>query len=162
MEGAARSRTFNARSSSIAATGGDVVSALGVTVLGTTSPVGDHQTAQASALLDHEKGQPVRPLLVTRSSVDRPKASPGDTVQYVFTYFNVGTAPATEVELANPVPQGTRYLDASSKGLNSEISEEREAVEPPAIGRVSQLTWKFKGAIAPGESRWASFKVIVQ
>lgn len=162
LEGAARSRSIVARSSSLAASGDAVVSALAVTVLGTTSPVGEHQTAQAAALIDHEKGQTVRPLLVARTAVDRPKASPGDTVRYVFTYYNVGTAPAAEVELSNPVPEGTSYVDASSTGLNSEIALEREAVETPAVGRVLQLTWKFKGVIAPGESRWASFKVVVQ
>lgn len=162
LEGAARTRSIVARSSSLAASGDEVVPALVVTVLGTTSPVGEHQTAQVAALIDHEKGQPVRPLLVARTVVDRPKASPGDTVRYLFTYYNVGTSPAAEVELSNPVPEGTSYVDASSTGLNSEIALDRETVEPPAVGRVLQLTWKFRGAIAPGESRWASFKVVVQ
>jgi uncharacterized repeat protein (TIGR01451 family) len=162
MEGAARSRTFVARSSPVTATSEAAVPALSVTVVGTTSPVTEHQKAQMEALIEHAKGQPVRPLLVARSAVDRPKASPGDTVQYSFTYYNVGTAPAAEVELSNPVPSGTRYVEASSSGLNCEIAVERETVDPPAVGRALQLTWKFNGAIAPGESRWASFRVVVQ
>lgn len=158
----AKPRTLTVQSGPISSSATEPVTALDVTIAGTTSPVEEHQSAQASALLGVLQGQTARPLLVARTLVDRPKASPGDTVAYELTYYNVGTAPATEVELSNPVPGGTRLLEGSSSGPDSEITEEREQVAPPAVGRIQSVNWKFNGAISPGTSRRASFKVIVQ
>jgi uncharacterized repeat protein (TIGR01451 family) len=162
VDESAKPRSLVVRSRSVSASAADPVTAFDVTIAGTTSPVGEHQVAQATALFGVLQGQAARPLLVARTVVDRPKASPGDTVAYELTYYNIGTAPAAEVELSNPIPTGTRFLEGSPRGLDSEITEEFEQVQQPAVGRVQSLNWKFNGAIAPGASRWASFKVIVQ
>lgn len=162
LEGTAPARVLTVQSAAISAASAEAVSVLELTIAGTTSPVSEHQLAQAAAFLEASDGKPTKPQLVSRMVVDRPKAAPGDTVSYRLIYYNVGTAPAIDVELSNPIPEGTVYLPESSAGSNSEIEEEREKVDPPAVGRVLNLIWRFRGNIVAGEARWASFKVIVR
>ncbi|MCU0454112.1 MAG: DUF11 domain-containing protein [Bacteroidetes bacterium] len=138
------------------------IEVLSVRIAGSTSPVAEHQAAQAAALHQFAEGNGARPQFVARTLVDRPKAGPGDTVAYSLTYYNIGTASAVDVQLANPIPDGTEFLEGSEAGPDSDISVDREKATAPAVGRVTNLSWTFKGAIAPGEERWASFKVILK
>jgi uncharacterized repeat protein (TIGR01451 family) len=131
-------------------------------VSGTSVPASEHVQPQAKELLSYINGRTAKPQLVLLQRTSSEKASPSDTVAYTLSYHNIGTAPASEVQISNPIPAGTVYLAGSVSGERCDIQEERASAQPPAVGAVTTLTWKFNGTIAPGEGRSASFKVIVK
>lgn len=131
-------------------------------VAGTSVTASEHVQPQANELLSFINGSTAKPQLVLLQKASTEKASPSDTVSYMMAYHNIGTAPASEVRIANPIPDGTVYLTGSAAGDRCDIQEERATAQPPAVGAVTKLTWKFKGTIAPGEGRSASFKVTVK
>ena len=170
-----RGATINAgaaekgRLQEVTITGGEVAvpanastTILTVKVSSTTVPVADRVPLQAKELANYMRGQAARPQLVLMQGASSVRAFPGDTVTYSLNYYNIGTAPAGDVQISNPISSGTRYLEGSATGDDSEINLERGPAQPPAQGSVVKLTWKFNGAIAPGEGRSASFKVIVR
>lgn len=46
---------------------------------------------------------------------------PGDKVGYQISFKNSGDEAATDVVIANPIPENTVYVAASAKGLNTDI-----------------------------------------
>ena len=50
------------------------------------------------------------------------KAAPGEVLIYVVTYTNKGDELATNVEVKDPVPKDTFYVDKSATGEGTEIS----------------------------------------
>jgi uncharacterized repeat protein (TIGR01451 family) len=160
VAGKAQDLTISGKTVDVAANRPTVV--MTAIVAGTSVPASEHVQAQAKELLGFINSAAARPQLVLLQKVSLEKASPADTVAYLLSYHNIGTAPAGEVVISNPIPTGTVYLSGSAAGDQSDIQEERAAATAPAIGAVTKLTWKFRGAIAPGEGRSASFKVIVK
>jgi uncharacterized repeat protein (TIGR01451 family) len=75
------------------------------------------------------------PVLQLTLSADRSIARPGDAILYTLKLSNSGSAPATNVQLFDPVPVGTSFLDASS------------GAERPAGG----VLWKFR-TVSPNAS----------
>jgi uncharacterized repeat protein (TIGR01451 family) len=49
------------------------------------------------------------------------KMLPGDKVGYQISFENTGKEAATDIVIANPIPENTVYVAASAKGLNTDI-----------------------------------------
>lgn len=49
------------------------------------------------------------------------KMLPGDKVGYQISFENTGKEAATDLVIANPIPENTVYVAASAKGLNTDI-----------------------------------------
>ncbi|MFZ4619609.1 MAG: hypothetical protein ACOYNS_03555 [Bacteroidota bacterium] len=87
---------------------------------------------------------------------------PGDTITYTITYHNIGTSPAQDVVISNPIPVATTYVENSAAGDKAEISIDRKKVTPPQQGDVTGVNWKVTKRINPGEEGTVSFKAIVR
>jgi uncharacterized repeat protein (TIGR01451 family) len=110
-------------------------------------------------------------------------ADPGDVLVYTLTYKNTGTAPARDAVVNDAVPEGTILLPGSVKGEKSAISYSVDGgksfagfpaklqvasmhgapVSKPAPPEAyTHIRWTAATPLAPGESRTATFKVIVR
>jgi uncharacterized repeat protein (TIGR01451 family) len=49
------------------------------------------------------------------------KMLPGDKVGYQISFENTGNEAATDIVIANPIPENTVYVEGSAKGLNTDI-----------------------------------------
>ncbi len=87
---------------------------------------------------------------------------PGDTVIFTIRYHNIGTAPATDIEISNPIPANMNFVENSASGENSEITYQRKKSDPPVQGEVIGVMWKIKNKIAPGEEGTVSMKAVVR
>ncbi len=87
---------------------------------------------------------------------------PGDTITYFITYHNIGTSPAEELTISNPIPANTKYLDKSAQGEDTEITLERKKVNLPQIGAVTSISWKVKKRINPGDEGTVSLRAVIQ
>ena len=134
---------------------GELTVALGFTIVGTSVGSKEHALRQVQNYLSLKKDQKKAPQVVAVTSVSKPSTASGDTVTYSIMYCNIGTAPAADITIDNPVPAGTHYLEKSAEGEGSEINVVRSATE------VASVTWKFTAPIMPGERRVARFSVTV-
>jgi uncharacterized repeat protein (TIGR01451 family) len=68
----------------------------------------------------------------TEQSVLGDKAKPGDVIEYVATYRNIDTKPATNVTATLPIPRGMEYIPntASPERLMASTDDEHYAVVP--------------------------------
>jgi len=102
------------------------------------------------------------PNIVVVNSVSKLNAQPGDTVTYTLTCKNIGAGDATNVQLSNPVPSGTSYLDGSATGDGTDMTFDKAASTPPQESKVTLLRWKLREALKPGHEQVVTFKVIVE
>jgi uncharacterized repeat protein (TIGR01451 family) len=131
-------------------------------VTGTTVSFKEHIAQQAENLQTYFNTHIGRPAVVAVSQANKSTTRPGDTLTFLLYSHNIGTAAATENTLNNIIPVGTQYIEGSAEGAGSTISFTRTEAVLPQIGLVSNITWKFKDPIYPGEELTASFKVIIQ
>ena len=87
---------------------------------------------------------------------------PGDTITYTITYHNIGTSPAQDVVISNPIPALTTYVDNSAAGDKAEVTIDRKKVAPPQQGEVTGVNWKVTKRINPGEEGTVFFKAVVR
>jgi uncharacterized repeat protein (TIGR01451 family) len=120
-------------------------------------------------------------ILVVHQPVER--ADPGDVLLYTLTYTNLGGRAAVNANVDDPIPSGTVLLPGSASGERARITFSIDGGKTyttyPAIqavtgddGRTVQkeapaesythVRWSATDALAPGESRTASFKVVVR
>jgi uncharacterized repeat protein (TIGR01451 family) len=102
------------------------------------------------------------PNIVVVNMISKADAQPGDTVTYTLVCKNIGIGDATNIQLSNPVPNGTIYLDGSATGEGTEMSFDREAAIPPQPSVVTLLRWKLKDALKGGKEQIVTFRVVVQ
>jgi uncharacterized repeat protein (TIGR01451 family) len=110
-------------------------------------------------------------------------ADPGDVLVYTLTYKNVGTAVARDAVVSDAVPEGTILLPGSVQGERAQISfsidggkkyvafparlqvagaDGSQVKKPAPPEAYTHIRWTARTPLAPGESRIASFKVIVR
>ncbi|HXI04401.1 MAG TPA: hypothetical protein VNI57_14610 [Candidatus Saccharimonadales bacterium] len=110
-------------------------------------------------------------------------ADPGDVLVYTLTYKNTSSAPVRDAVVNDPVPQGTTLLPGSIVAGNADVTVSvdggRSFVPFPATLQVAgmggspvtkpapadaytHIRWTARGSMAPGETRTASFKVVVK
>jgi len=120
-------------------------------------------------------------LKVVRKKVA--SSEPGDVLVYTLVYTNNGGAAVADAKVEDPVPAGTILLPGSVLGEEAEIRFSVDGgktyapfpveveVEGPDGAKVrkkapadsyTHIRWTAKTPLGPGESRSASFKVIVQ
>ena len=125
-------------------------------------------SGESRAMLRDEAGH-----LVTR---------PGDVIRYRLTASNVGTDPARNTELVDPIPAGTEYVIGSARGdgmqllfsidggrtfapqpvryqVHTAAGERRELAAEPQM--YTHVKWHCPNSIPPGNELEASFEVRV-
>jgi uncharacterized repeat protein (TIGR01451 family) len=128
---------------------------LGFTMTGTTVGSSDYALQQAQNYFLMQKNKSVAPQLVAVTSVDKPSTVAGDTVVYTIVYCNIGTSPAADLSIDNPIPAGTHYLENSASGDGGDVIVNRTDDSVKSIG------WKFPSPITPGERKAVQFRVKV-
>ena len=88
---------------------------LASTVVMAAPEVALDMTAEKMVETTNEEGETVRER---RPAED---VEPGDVIYYSVRYSNSGDEPATNVEIDNPLPEGTRYVPDSAWGEDSRI-----------------------------------------
>ena len=102
------------------------------------------------------------PNIVVVNTVTKTDAQPGDTVMYTLICKNIGSGDATNVQLSNPVPNGTIYLEGSASGEGTDMSFDRGSAAPAQSGAVTVVRWKLRDALKGGKEQIVTFKVVVQ
>ena len=112
-------------------------------------------------------GQPASKIYVAPDVV-----VPGDRVRVTLTFTNMGSTPASGVNLVNPIPEGLIFNDtanAAGFGVSTDggktfgalavltIAIQGTATRPATAADVTHVRWLWQDAIAPGESRSVAF-----
>lgn len=107
-----------------------------------------------------------------KTYVDPDVVVPGDRVRVTLTFTNDGAAPASGVNLVNPIPKGLAYDDtADTAGFGVSIDGgknfgpltslivpvEGATGRPATAAEVTHVRWLWPDAIAPGASRSVAF-----
>lgn len=100
--------------------------------------------------------------IVVVNTTDKETAQPADTVTYRIYCINIGKGPVSDVVISNPISAGTRYLEGSAAGQDTQISFERTDAPAPQTGEVKSISWKFASPITSGAEKHVEFKVIIQ
>ena len=100
--------------------------------------------------------------MISVTTVNTTSAKPGDTLTYTIYSHNIGTAGAADIVINNPVPSGSSFVEGSATGQGTAITVSRGPASGQKQGKASAITWKYKSAFQPGDSRSVSFKVIAQ
>lgn len=159
-QGAASNFTVTSKTTSLTAKTPTIIFA--VEMAGTTISFDEHIAQQAENLSTYFDSHIGKPAIVAVSQASKATTRPGDTLMFLLYSHNIGTAPAVENTLNNIIPAGTLYVEGTAEGKGSDIAYTRLGVEPPLANPVSNITWKYKDPIYPGEERIASFSVVIQ
>jgi uncharacterized repeat protein (TIGR01451 family) len=133
--------------------------------------------------VQEEVAQPDARGNVQLARFDVERADPGDVLVYKLTYTNTGSRPAVNAKVDDPIPAGTVLVPGSVSGEKARITFSIDGgrtyvpwpatvsvpgpdgspteVEAPAE-RYTHIRWSALTPLAPGESRTASFKVLVR
>jgi uncharacterized repeat protein (TIGR01451 family) len=108
------------------------------------------------------------------------KAVPGSEVIYVITYRNVGTQPAENVVVSNPVPAELAYkgdagfvrngaIEVSVDGGASygalealRVSAADGTTRAAQASDVTNVRWKVRGAVRPGQQGSVSYRAVIR
>jgi uncharacterized repeat protein (TIGR01451 family) len=120
-------------------------------------------------------------IQVVRKKVDN--AAPGNVLIYTLTYTNTGDAPALDARVDDAVPQGTVLLPGSVRGEKAGVTfsvdggrtytpfpveiefqgpDGRTVKKKAPADEYTHIRWTAQAPLRPGESRTASFKVLVR
>ena len=119
---------------------------------------------------------------VLRDSAGNLITYPGDIIQYTLTATNTGLRPAHNVEIVDPIPEGTEYVIGSSTGeemtISYSIDGERTYQLPPVVfdfrkadgefeqrsalaGMYTHVKWLVMRPLPPGGRAVATLRVRV-
>lgn len=109
------------------------------------------------------------------------RVTPGTEVTYTVTYHNVGSKPAGDVVINNPVPEHMDYVADSATGANSTISYSADggkswaatlaqlsvkgadgSMRPATEKDCTHIRWVVNGKVAPGAKGSVSFRAVLQ
>jgi uncharacterized repeat protein (TIGR01451 family) len=97
------------------------------------------------------------PRLQLSKSVDRPRATRGDTLTYTLSFGNDGTAATGELVLADTLPEGLRHVPGTVRMNGAAVPD---AGIVASVGGREVLTFSL-GALEPGASGTVSFRAEV-
>lgn len=120
-------------------------------------------------------------IQVVRRKADR--TEPGNVLLYTLRYTNKGDSPAMNARVDDAIPDGTVLLPGSVKGENTLISfsvdggksygsfpvsiqvpgpDGKPVIKKASAEQYTHIRWIANAPLKPGESRVATFKVLVQ
>ena len=117
---------------------------------------------------------------VTYSYVEPKLALPGDVMLYTISFENVGTAPAEDIVINNPMPNNSKYRIGSAAGKNTKITfsidggkffgDPEQLVVKDKSGKewkakpesYTHIRWTYGKSLAPGEKSEVSFKTEIK
>ncbi len=129
---------------------------------GANGPSQNAAKALAAEIIAKSEKAKADPIIAVVNMISKADAQPGDTVTYTLVCKNIGAGDATNVQLSNPVPNGTVYLEGSAKGDGTELSIDRETALAPQSGSAKLIRWKLKDALKGGKEQIVNFRVVVQ
>ncbi len=118
--------------------------------------------ALAAEIIANSENAKGDPKIVVVNMISKPNAQPGDTVTYTLVCKNIGQGDATNVQLSNPVPNGTVYLEGSASAEGTELSVDRGIANPPQSGGATLIRWKLKDPLKGGKEQIVNFRVVIQ
>ena len=115
---------------------------------------------------------------VERKRAPVAKAVPGTEVFYTTTFKNIGTRPAANIVINNPVPANTTLVAGSVFGANTDISYSvdgktfatpdklkvtgKDGTEVAATATdYTAIRWTYKGDLAAGKAEVAGFRTVI-
>ena len=116
---------------------------------------------------------------VEKKRVPVQKAIPGTVVFYTSTFKNIGSKPAGNIVITNPIPVNTTLVAASPYGEGMDISYSADGAKTWAavdklkvkgadgkdraagISDITHVKWTPKADLAPGKVGEAGFRVVV-
>jgi uncharacterized repeat protein (TIGR01451 family) len=133
-------------------------------IVGSTISFAKYVPQQLENIKSYYASKKATPSVIVVMESEKPKSAPGDTMTYTIYYHNIGTAPATDINLTGPVPAGTQYLEGSATAevKDAIISYVRNEAISQAKGEVLSVKWEDKSRIEPGKERWVRYKVLVR
>jgi uncharacterized repeat protein (TIGR01451 family) len=160
----AKQQTFVLTGSAVAVEPNQKTKVLSFDIVGSTVSFAKYVSQQVENVKGYYAGKNVAPNVIVVTMSEKPKTSPGDTMTYAIYYHNIGTAPATDINLTGLIPAGTRYLEGSATAeiKDAIISYTRKEAKPPTKGDVLSVKWNDKTKIKSGEERWVRYKVVVR
>ena len=129
---------------------------------GSSAPSLTASKTAAAAQVDNMYKTSQEPHLIILNSVSKANAQPGDTVVYTLTCKNIGVGDATNIQLTNPIPAGTSYVEGSATETGTELALEKENVPAPQQSPVKTVKWTLKDALKSGREFVVNFKVVIQ
>lgn len=133
---------------------------MGLVVHATTVNSNIHIGNQAAELRNAFSTGKNSPKIVSVITPDRYTVQVGDTVGYAIQYHNIGTEPAINVKVSNPLPGGTQLLERSMQNDGAAATLVRTTPPPPGKSEVKEIQWNFRNPIPPGEERIVRYRVI--
>lgn len=115
---------------------------------------------------------------VRRQLVD--KVLPGGEVIFTSTFKNIGTTPASDIVINNPIPENTVLIGGSAFGENAVITFSTDGGKtfaaadklrvrdpdgkerPAALSEFTHIRWVYRGALPVGASSSVGFRVTVK
>lgn len=116
------------------------------------------EASAALQAIDQSKANNISIVTVSNKTT----AEPADTVTYQVICTNIGKGDVSDIIVTNPISAGTRYLDGSAVGEDTQISFDRSSAVAPQVGEVKTIKWKLSKSLNIGEEKIVTFKVIVQ
>lgn len=118
--------------------------------------------------------------VVNRVEAAKSKVVPGNVVIITTTYRNIGTMPADNVAITNPIPQHTFYVDLSASGKDTRIDfsidggktynapekltakDDQGRTRPALPVDYTDIRWTRSKQLKPGESGSVSFRTRIK
>jgi uncharacterized repeat protein (TIGR01451 family) len=116
---------------------------------------------------------------IQKKRVVADKALPGAEVIYTSTFRNIGTRPAGNIVVVNPVPANTTLVGGSAFGDNTDITFSADGGKnwasadkvkvtgkdgkprPAGISEITHIRWVVRGELAPAKQGTVGFRVTV-
>ncbi|PJE80756.1 hypothetical protein CI610_00244 [invertebrate metagenome] len=92
------------------------------------------------------------------------KASPGDILEYTIVFTNTGTAPVTDIAIADQTPPFSTLLKsiACADKKPDSIQCDKSTFNSSYKGYRGELNWPFKGTLQPDEQGIVSYQVKIE
>ncbi|MFI5252536.1 MAG: hypothetical protein ACHQQQ_08930 [Bacteroidota bacterium] len=155
-------KSFTISSSEMAISPKTQADMMSLSFTGTSVGFSDHTAKQVENLSAYFLQKKTAPDMKSVTVANKTSVLPGDTITYSIYNYNIGTAPAADISINNPISNGASYVNGSASGEGTDISYTRDNSAAGKAGSVTSITWKFKTVISPGEERIVKFKAVAR
>jgi uncharacterized repeat protein (TIGR01451 family) len=137
------------------------VGVVNVTVTTADGGLAPQEAENVAAYFDTGRAEPRLAATVT---VDKQEAYPGDVLEYRLRCVNIGTGPAVDGAVSDPVPDGVEYVLGSATGDGAGVTysvDGGESYDADIRGDVTHIRWAIEQPILPGDAIEVSFRARV-